>query len=142
MSTSNWTHPQHPARGRDLDPAVVLTTLLDSVTCGVLVFDARGELRLANGPVAGMLQIEPERLSALADFEAVVAELAQRFAEPEAVAARWRAHFAAGEPSWDELELASPQREKCWKGLPGRSATRPGSELAGSRFIARPPASG
>jgi signal transduction histidine kinase/ActR/RegA family two-component response regulator len=112
MSISNWPHPQHWARDdRDLDPAAVLATLLDSVACGVLVFDARGELRLASGPVAGMLQIETERLSALADFEAVVAELAQRFTEPEVVAASWRAHFAAGEPSWDELELAAAPRK-------------------------------
>jgi two-component system NtrC family sensor kinase len=95
----------------NLDSAFVLETLLDSVPCGVLVFDGGGELRIASAPVAGMLGIDVARLRELRGFEAVVAELAPRFTGPESVAARWLRHFTNAEAAWDELELASPARK-------------------------------
>lgn len=95
----------------NLDSAFVLEALLDSVPCGVLVFDGNGELRIASAPLAGMLGIDVARLRELRGFEAVVAELAPRFSGPESVAARWLRHFTSAEAAWDELELVSPARK-------------------------------
>jgi two-component system, NtrC family, sensor kinase len=95
----------------NLDSAFVLDALLDSVPCGVLVFDGNGELRIASAPLAGMLGIDVARLRELRGFEAVVAELAPRFSGPESVAVRWLRHFTSAVAAWDELELVSPARK-------------------------------
>jgi two-component system NtrC family sensor kinase len=50
-------------------------------------------------------------LRELRSLEAIVAELAPRFAEPESVAARWLRHLTSAQATWDELELASPARK-------------------------------
>src|SRR5579864_6389881 len=94
-----------------LDANSALSTLLESVPCGVLAFDIHGELSLANGPLANLLGLGSERLHELRTFESVVACLAPRFSNPESVAARWRQHFAGDESSWDELDLISPARK-------------------------------
>ena len=93
------------------DRALVLDALLDSVPCGVLVFDGQGELRIASSPLAGMLGIDLARLRELRGFDDVVAELAHRFTAPESLAARWLRHFGSAEANWDELELAFPARK-------------------------------
>jgi two-component system, NtrC family, sensor kinase len=93
------------------DRALVLDALLDSVPCGVLVFDGSGELRIASSSLAGMLGIDLARLRALRGFDDVVAELAPRFTGPELLAARWLRHFGGAEANWDELELAFPARK-------------------------------
>lgn len=95
----------------DLDTGSVLRTLLESVPCGVLGFDAQGELTLVSVPLANMLGIDAVQLRELRTFDGVVAALTLRFNNPDAVAARWRQHFAGGEASWDELELTSPARK-------------------------------
>ncbi len=100
-----------PTSLASLDSASVLDALLDSVPCGVLVFDDGGQLRFASAPLAGMLGIDVARLRELRAFEAVVADLAPRFTGPESVAARWLRHFTSSEATWDELELASPARK-------------------------------
>ena len=106
MSTSDSTGPVP-----DLDSASVLATVLESVPSGVLVFDSCGELRVASAPLAAMFGMEPQQLRELQTFDTVVAELAPRCTGPEALAARWRQHLAAGEAAWDELEFASPPRK-------------------------------
>ena len=53
----------------------MLTALLDSVDCGVLLFGGGGELRVANDRFAQMLHISPERLRKLCSFEALAGEL-------------------------------------------------------------------
>ena len=95
----------------NLDSASVLDALLDSVPCGVLVFGGGGELRTASARLAGMLGMDVQRLRELRSLEAIVAELAPRFAEPESVAARWLRHLTSAQATWDELELASPARK-------------------------------
>jgi len=95
----------------NLDNASALGALLESVPCGVLGFDAHGELSFANSPLAGMLGLSLEQLRELGTFESVVASLVPRFSNPEAVATRWRQHFSNGESSWDELELTTPARK-------------------------------
>ena len=93
------------------DDGLMLTALLDSVDCGVLLFGERGELRAANDRFAQMLHISPERLRKLSSFEAVAGELAGRAADSENMTARWRERFAASEELWDELELIRPERK-------------------------------
>ena len=93
------------------DDGLMLTALLDSVDCGVLLFGEGGELRAANDRFAQMLHISPERLQKLSSFEAVAGELAGRAADSENMTARWRERFAASEELWDELELIRPERK-------------------------------
>jgi len=88
----------------------VLATLVDSVTCGVLLFEPSGKLSFANDRLAEMLRMERARLDGYATFESLVAHLAPRFADSEAVAGRWRQRFGRDEASWDELELQRPER--------------------------------
>jgi signal transduction histidine kinase/CheY-like chemotaxis protein len=88
----------------------VLAALLDSVDCGVLLFDAAGALRAVNERFARILRIEPGRVAELGRFETLVARLAPRFADSESVAARWRTRFAEDEASWDELVLQRPEQ--------------------------------
>ena len=89
----------------------MLSALLGSVDCGVLLFGGGGELRAANDRFAQMLHISPERLRKLCSFEALAGELAGRAADPENMSARWRERFAASEELWDELELVRPERK-------------------------------
>jgi len=84
--------------------------LLDSVDCGVLLFGSRGELWDLNQRACELLHTEARRLQELGSFDAVVAALAPQFGEPAAVGMRWRERFRSGEPSWDEMELRSPER--------------------------------
>jgi signal transduction histidine kinase len=93
------------------DDGFMLSALLDSVDCGVLLFGRGGELRAANDRFAQMLHISPERLRKLCSFEALAGELAGRAADPENMSARWRERFAASEELWDELELVRPERK-------------------------------
>jgi two-component system NtrC family sensor kinase len=88
----------------------VLETLLESVGCGVLLFGGDGEVSSANERVAEMLRIEKGSLEGMGNFENLVALVAPRFADCEAVAARWRDRFHHDEASWDELELERPER--------------------------------
>ncbi len=88
----------------------VLATLVDSVACGVLLFGASGELFSANNRFAEMFQMDPGTPDELANFETMVSRLTPRFADCEAVAARWRQRFRRDEASWDELELQRPER--------------------------------
>ncbi len=101
------------ARVEPLDPRAeaVLMTLLDAVECGVLLFGSQGELWAANDRVCEILRTEPAGLREFANFDAVVAALAQKFANSEAVAARWRERRKNGQASWDELELRRPEQK-------------------------------
>src|SRR5579864_5357107 len=88
----------------------VLTTLADSVTCGVLLFGPGGELFSVNERFAAMFRVGTGNPAEVANFEAMVSWLAPRFSDSEAVAARWRQRFRREEASWDELELQRPER--------------------------------
>jgi two-component system NtrC family sensor kinase len=88
-----------------------MSALLDSVPCGVLLFGPGGELRGVNVHFAESLGYERADLLELGCFEALVGRLAPDFIEPAATAERWRLRRRAGEPCWDELQLASPKRK-------------------------------
>src|SRR5579872_7390287 len=85
-----------------------LAALAESIESGVLLFGAHGELRLVNERLADLLSIEAGRLREIPDFESAVTGLAPRFADSQAVAARWRQRFARDEACWDQLELERP----------------------------------
>lgn len=89
----------------------LIETLLDSVGCGVLLFGPGGELWSVNDQFAETAGMDAARLRELDRFESVVATLAPHFADGQSVAERWRERFQRGEPAWDELELAQPQRK-------------------------------
>jgi two-component system NtrC family sensor kinase len=105
------SHPENTGPQSRSDDGLMLTALLDSVDCGVLLFGRGGELRAANDRFAEMLHISPERLRKLCSFEAVAGELAGRAADPESMSMRWRERFAASEELWEELELVRPERK-------------------------------
>jgi signal transduction histidine kinase/CheY-like chemotaxis protein len=88
-----------------------LAAVLDSMESGMLLFDAQGGLRLANTRFAHLLGLEPRRLGEIADFEALLGTVRDRFREPRAVERRWREILNPGdEAAWDELEVSYPSR--------------------------------
>ena len=93
------------------DAGAAAAALLESVPCGVLLFGPAGELRAVNNHFAESLGYEKADLLELGCFEALVDRLAPDFTDPSATAERWRQRQRAGEPCWDELELASPKRK-------------------------------
>jgi two-component system NtrC family sensor kinase len=94
----------------------VLTAVLESAECGILLFGSGGELWAVNDQLAGILGVAPERLREWGNLEAFVEQLTPHFAHGEGVAMRWRQRFRNGEACWDELELIRPEKkilERC-----------------------------
>jgi two-component system, NtrC family, sensor kinase len=120
-----------------------LRSLIDSVDCGVLLFGSRGELRAHNQRACELLRTEARRLRELGHFDAVVAALALKLEEPAAVGERWQKRFRNGEPSWDEMELRSPERtvvERFARPVLGKSKKRLGwleiyRDITGQRLL-------
>jgi PAS domain S-box-containing protein len=116
------TSPAKPAAcgqtGLEADPCVqwdakaALAALSESVPCGVLLFGCNGELLSVNGHLAETLGYKKDELLGLGCFERLVEALAPDFADPGAMAERWRQRQQAGEACWDELELVAPNRKR------------------------------
>lgn len=88
-----------------------LAAVLDSMESGMLLFDARGGLRLANARFAHLFGLDPRRLVEMGDFETLLGAVRDRFREPQAVERRWRKILGQGdEAAWDELEILHPSR--------------------------------
>jgi len=88
-----------------------LSSLLDALEAGVILFDPLGRIRFANarfGQLFGLNFQGKEALQTIGELESLVAS---RFRNPHAFSTPWR-QFAAGEetPSQDELELLRPTR--------------------------------
>jgi signal transduction histidine kinase/CheY-like chemotaxis protein len=88
-----------------------LSSLLDALEAGVILFDAYGRIRFANarfGQLFGLNLKGKQAVQTISDLEGLVAV---RFRNPQAFSTPWR-QFAAGEetPSQDELELMRPAR--------------------------------
>jgi signal transduction histidine kinase/CheY-like chemotaxis protein len=88
-----------------------LSSLLDALEAGVILFDLSGTVRFANarfGQLFGLNLKRPEKAKTFADLEMLVA---QRFIDPQAYSSPWE-RFAKGDetPSHDELELTKPAR--------------------------------
>jgi len=88
-----------------------LSSLLDALEAGVVLFDLSGTVRFANarfGQLFGLNLKRPEKVKSFADLEELVG---QRFSDPQAYSSPWN-QFAEGDetPSHDELELTKPAR--------------------------------
>lgn len=88
-----------------------LSSLLDALEAGVILFDPYGRVRFANarfGQLFGLNLKGKQAAQTISDLEGLVAA---RFRNPQAFSTPWR-QFAAGEetPSQDELELMRPAR--------------------------------
>ena len=88
-----------------------LSSLLDALEAGVILFDPYGRIRFANarfGQLFGLNVKGKQAAQTISDLEGLVAA---RFRNPQAFSTPWR-QFAAGEetPSQDELELLRPAR--------------------------------
>ena len=88
-----------------------LSSLLDALEAGVILFDPYGRIRFANarfGQLFGLNLKGKQAAQTISDLEGLVAA---RFRNPQAFSMHWR-QFAAGEetPSQDELELTRPAR--------------------------------
>ena len=88
----------------------VLATLLDSVSCGILLAGTSGDLWAVNDRLAEILGHPPGRLRELIHLDHVVSSVSPQFANSDRMAARWRQRFQNGEPAWDELEMLTPER--------------------------------
>ncbi len=88
----------------------VLATLLDSVSCGILLAGTSGDLWAVNDRLAEILGHAPGRLRELIHLDHVVSSVSPQFANSDRMAARWRQRFQNGEPAWDELEMITPER--------------------------------
>ena len=89
-----------------------LSSLLDALEAGVILFDPQGRIRFANarfGQLFGLNLTGKQAGQTIADLESLVAA---RFRNPKAFSMPWK-QFAAGEetPSQDELELMRPSRK-------------------------------
>jgi signal transduction histidine kinase/CheY-like chemotaxis protein/GAF domain-containing protein len=88
-----------------------LAAILDSMESGVLLFDARCRLRLANARFAHLFGLNPQQLAELPDFETLLGAVREHFREPSTVETRWREVLGRGdEAAWDELEILQPSR--------------------------------
>ncbi len=89
----------------------VLATVLDSVSCGILLAGTGGDLWAVNDRLAEILGHAPERLRELIHLDEVVSSVSPQFANSDRMAARWRQRFQNSEPAWDELEMITPERK-------------------------------
>jgi PAS domain-containing protein len=88
-----------------------LSSLLDALEAGVILFDPMGHIRFANarfGQLFGLNLQGKQVIQTIGELESLVAP---RFRNSQAFSMPWR-QFAAGEetPSQDELELVRPAR--------------------------------
>ncbi|MGA8143660.1 MAG: ATP-binding protein [Candidatus Acidiferrales bacterium] len=88
-----------------------LSSLLDALEAGVIVFDPSGHIRFANARFGQLFSLNLQNTQELEAFEDLEKVVAQRFREPHTFSQSWK-RFAAGAetPSHDELELMRPAR--------------------------------
>lgn len=88
-----------------------LSSLLDALEAGVILFDPSGRVRFANARFGQLFGLSLQSTQHLQMFEDLEALVAQRFRDPQSFSSPWKM-FAAGEetPSHDELEMMRPAR--------------------------------
>jgi len=89
-----------------------LSSLLDALEAGVILFDSSGGIRFVNDRFGQLFGLRLRGAQAAHTFDEIKALVSERFSIPEAFARRWE-QFSAGEetPSQDELELVRPVRK-------------------------------
>jgi signal transduction histidine kinase/CheY-like chemotaxis protein len=89
-----------------------LRAVLDAVESGVLVFDAAGQLRMANDRFRQLLALSAAALDDLHRFERHAEALGGRFVEPQAFGTEWRSRHAGCEQTLrEELEMLQPNHK-------------------------------
>ena len=88
-----------------------LRSVLDSISAGILILDPIGKLRFFSAGFAQVFSLDLRVLSEVTTFEGISELLANRFRNPDAFIAPWKA-FASGlaDPGRDELEMLPPAR--------------------------------
>jgi signal transduction histidine kinase/CheY-like chemotaxis protein len=88
-----------------------LSSLLDALEAGVILFDPYGRVRFVNARFGQLFGLNLQGALALQNFSELEGLVAARFRDPQAFSRPWK-QFAAGEetPSQDELELIRPAR--------------------------------
>lgn len=88
-----------------------LSSLLDALEAGVILFDPSGCVRFANARFGQLFGLDLQSKDQIQTFEDLEGLVAQHFRDPRGFSSPWR-QFAAGEdtPSHDELEMMRPAR--------------------------------
>ena len=96
-------------RSRQLEAE--LSSLLDALEAGVILFDRSGGVRFTNARFGQLFGLNPRAGRKTPDWDELEGLVAGRFRDPLAFSSAWKS-FAAGEdtPSHDELELMRPVR--------------------------------
>src|SRR5579871_4696384 len=86
-----------------------LRGLLESVDAGIVIFDCVGRVRLSSVRFGQFFGLDRRQLEKICNADQLDALVADRFRDPEAFGAPWRAFLAGkAEPAHDELELMRP----------------------------------
>jgi PAS domain-containing protein len=88
-----------------------ISSILDAVAAGIVLFDPTGHLRFSNAHFAQYFSLDPQQLRKLEGFDELDSLVAKRFRDPRGFAEPWKS-FSAGEglPRHDELELTCPSK--------------------------------
>jgi signal transduction histidine kinase/CheY-like chemotaxis protein len=88
-----------------------LSTVLDSMQAGVVLFDPSGHVRFSSARFGQLFGIEPWELRNIRSFEELATLLSPRFRNPQAFSIPWKSFSdGSGKPAHDELEIVRPSR--------------------------------
>ncbi|HYL46190.1 MAG TPA: ATP-binding protein [Candidatus Limnocylindrales bacterium] len=88
-----------------------LTSVLDSVEAGIILFDPAGSVRYLNARFAQLFGLDIRRPGSVRKFEELEALVAERFREPALFSAPWNSfRHGEGVPVHDEVEMIRPAR--------------------------------
>jgi len=86
-----------------------LSSVINSVQAGIILFDPTGRLRFSNARFAQYFPLDLQDLKQVERFEELEHLLAQRFRDPASFSAPWKSFVAGGaQPKHDELEIIRP----------------------------------
>lgn len=98
-------------RIRALEAEAQLEIVAESAEAGILLFDSKGGLRLANEGFARLLELSRQTLATARGWNSLSALVSDHFREPAAFLERWNALARhSSEANWDEFELLRPSR--------------------------------
>ena len=100
------------AEKRTIQLEAELSSLLDALEAGVILFDPSGRIRFTNARFGQLFGLKLKGAEVIQTFSELEDLVAARFRDPEAFSKPWK-QFSSGEeiPSQDELELVRPVRK-------------------------------
>ncbi len=100
---------QAERKSRQLEAEI--SSILDAVETGIVLFDPTGRLRFSNARFAQYFSLDPQQLRKLEGFSELENLVAKRFRDPQVFAEPWNS-FTSGEgvPRHDELEMTRPSK--------------------------------